>query len=628
MQRRTAATTDWLMTMRPLVNFCLVTIVCLLTAAQAIAAEHKHILILHSVGREFRPWNEYAKHMRAELDRQSPWPLDVQEHSLVAARSADLNPEPPFVDYLRALYTGHEPDLIIVVGAPAANFIQRHRKDLFATAPMVFTTVEQRRVRMSELTEYDTVVAVIHDFRFLFESYLSIAPDTKTIAIINGDSPNERFWQGEMRRELKPLEDRVEFRWYDKLSYEDLLKQTAILPPHSAIFWYQMIVDGAGVAHEGDRALTRLYQTANAPIFSHDDAFYGREIVGGPMHSALAGAKRAAGVAIRILGGEKPGDIKTPPTNFLPPRYDWRELQRWKITETLLPAGATIDFREPGVWQQYRGPVAFIAGVILVQGALISGLLFERRRRQRAEVQSVQRSAQLAHVNRFAMAGELTAAIAHEINQPLGAMLANTETAQLIAKSPAPDMNEINEILADIRRDNERAGSIIQRLRSLLKRTPFELKEVELAGLVRETVELLSRLAATREIRLESLIDSASLPIRGDRIQLQQVFINLMTNAMDALAAKPDAARVIEVSCIRRDKFATISVSDQGPGIPPHLLRKMFEPFFTTKAHGMGMGLSIARTIVEAHHGQLTAENKPDGGATFHVRLPLMTAAN
>jgi len=599
-----------------------------LTAAQAIAAEHKHILILHSVGREFRPWNEYAKHMRAELDRQSPWPLDVQEHSLVAARSADLNPEPPFVDYLRALYTGHEPDLIIVVGAPAANFIQRHRKDLFATAPMVFTTVEQRRVRMSELTEYDTVVAVIHDFRFLFESYLSIAPDTKTIAIINGDSPNERFWQGEMRRELKPLEDRVEFRWYDKLSYEDLLKQTAILPPHSAIFWYQMIVDGAGVAHEGDRALTRLYQTANAPIFSHDDAFYGREIVGGPMHSALAGAKRAAGVAIRILGGEKPGDIKTPPTNFLPPRYDWRELQRWKITETLLPAGATIDFREPGVWQQYRGPVAFIAGVILVQGALISGLLFERRRRQRAEVQSVQRSAQLAHVNRFAMAGELTAAIAHEINQPLGAMLANTETAQLIAKSPAPDMNEINEILADIRRDNERAGSIIQRLRSLLKRTPFELKEVELAGLVRETVELLSRLAATREIRLESLIDSASLPIRGDRIQLQQVFINLMTNAMDALAAKPDAARVIEVSCIRRDKFATISVSDQGPGIPPHLLRKMFEPFFTTKAHGMGMGLSIARTIVEAHHGQLTAENKPDGGAIFHVRLPLMTAAN
>jgi signal transduction histidine kinase len=615
------------MSMGP-VRLCLAVTLVFLSVAHAIAAEHKRVLILHSVGREFRPWNEYAKHMRAELDRQSPWPLDVQEHSLVAGRSADLNPEPPFVDYLRALYGEQQPDLIIVVGAPAANFIQRHRKDLFATAPMVFTTVEQRRVRTSELTEYDTVVAVIHDFRFLFESFLRIAPDTKTIAIINGDSPNEQFWQGEMRRELRPLEDRVEFRWYDKLSYEDLLKQTAALPPHSAIFWYQMIVDGAGVAHEGDRALTRLYQTANAPIFSHDDAFYGGETVGGPMHSALAGSRRAAAVAMRILGGEKPGDIKTPATNFGPPRYDWREMRRWNISEKLLPPGAAIDFREPTPWEVYRWPILLVGAALVTQALLITLLLHERRGRQRAEVQSVQRSAQLAHVNRFATAGELTAAIAHEINQPLGAMLANTESAQLIVKSPAPDMKEIEEILADIRRDNERASSIIQRLRSLLKRTPFELKEVDLAELVRETSDLLSRLAATREVRVDSIVQSTPLPIKGDRIQLQQVFINLMTNAMDAMSEKPGAARVISVVAKGADGFATVSVTDTGPGIPPEKLKTVFEPFFTTKPHGMGMGLSIARTIVEVHHGQLTLENKPEGGAIFHVSLPLATAVN
>lgn len=619
---------NWLMSMGPAVRLSLAVIICFFCSSYAEAVEHKRVLILHSVGREFRPWNEYAKHMRAELDRQSPWPLDVQEHALIPARSADSNPEPPFVDYLRTLYGQDPPDLIIVVGAPAANFIQRHRKDLFATAPMLFTTVEQRRVRISELTEYDTVVAVIHDFRFLFESYLQIAPDTKTIAIINGDSPNERFWQGEMRRELKPLEDRVEFRWYDKLSYEDLLKQTAALPPHSAIFWYQMIVDGAGVAHEGDRALTRLYQTANAPIFSHDDAFYGGEIVGGPMHSARAGSKRAAGVAIRILGGEKPGDIKTPASNFAPPRYDWRELQRWKISENLLPPGAVIDFREPTAWEVYRWQILLVCSAFVFQALLITLLLHERTRRQRAEVQSARRSAELAHVSRFAIAGELTAAIAHEINQPLGAMLANTEAAQLIMKSSAPDVNEIDEILADIRRDNERASSIIHRLRSLLKRTPFELKEIDVAGLVRESMELLSRLAAARGVKLESFVQSTPLPIKGDRVQLQQVLINLMTNAMDAMSQNPSAAHVISVNADRADKFAIISVSDAGPGIPPDKLKKVFDPFFTTKSHGMGMGLSIARTIVEAHNGQLTAENKPDGGAIFHIRLPLMAAAN
>jgi signal transduction histidine kinase len=581
-------------------------------------------MILHSVGREFRPWNEYAKHMRAELDRQSPWPLDVQEHSLIAARTADQNSEAPFVDYLRMLYGEHPPDLIIVVGAPAASFIQHHRKDLFATAPMLFTTVEQRRVRTSDLTEYDTVVAVIHDFRFLFESFLRIAPDTKTIAIINGDSPNERFWQGEMRRELKPLEDRIEMRWYDKLSYEDLLKQTATLPPHSAIFWYQMIVDGAGVAHEGDRALTRLYQTANAPIFSHDDAFFSGEIVGGPMHSALAGARRAAAVAIRILGGEKPADIKTPSSKFGPPKYDWRELQRWKIDERLLPPGSEIDFRDPTIWETYRWQIALIFGVILVQGALISGLLFERRRRIDAEVQSRKRSAELAHFNRFSTAGELTATIAHELNQPLGAILTNIETAELMVKSPAPDLQEIGEILADIRRDDVRASEIIGRLRSLLKKVPFELKDIDLSDVAQETVRFLSALAIAREVDLISLVAPSVLPIKGDQVQLQQVILNLIVNAMDAMSGMPSAERRIKVSTARDGNSACLTVSDVGPGIPVGQLKRVFEPFFTTKPQGMGMGLSIARTIVEAHSGQLSADNEAGRGATFRITLPLL----
>jgi signal transduction histidine kinase len=606
-----------------LAKFCLAAIVYGLALANAAAAEHKRVLILHSVGREFRPWNEYAKHMRAELDRQSPWPLDVQEHSLVAARSADPNPEPPFVDYLRALYGEQQPDLIIVVGAPAANFIQRHRRDLFATAPMLFTTVEQRRVRMSELTEYDTVVSVTQDFRFVFESFLRIAPDTKTVAIVNGDSPNEQFWQGEMRRELKPLEDRIEIRWYDKLSYEDLLKQTAELPPHSAIFWYQMIVDGAGVAHEGDRAMTRLYQTANAPIFSHDDAFYGGEIVGGPMHSALAGSKRAAAVAMRILGGEKPGDIKTPSSNFGPPRYDWRQLQRWKISERLLLPGSEIDFREPTPWEIYRWQILVIGSALVFQALLITLLLHERGRRQHAEVQSQQRMSDLAHVNRFSTAGELTASIAHEINQPLGAIRANAETMELMVKSGAPNIGQVREIVADIRRDEERVSNVILRLRSLLKKAPFEVRDTDFNEVVRETIDLLSGLAIGRQVELRSVLSTVPLPVKGDPIQLQQVILNLIVNAMDAMSHLPVAERRITIRTVRDNEVAEVSIADRGPGIPPDNLKQVFEPLFTTKTEGMGIGLSIARTIVEAHLGQLLAENQPGSGALFRVSLPL-----
>ena len=252
--------------------------------------DHKTIMILYSVGREFRPWDEWARTIRSALDRQSPWPLDVQEYSLVKARTDAVNPEIPFLEYLQVLYKDHPPDLIICVGAPAASFMQRHRQQLFPGAPVLFTSLKSRRIQYSSMTDNDTVVAVTHRFDALFESFLKILPETKTIAIVNGASPGERFWRDEMIRELRPLEGKVEIRWYDKLSYEDALKQLAALPEHAAIFWYQMVVDAAGIAHEGDRALSKLFAAANAPIFTHDDSFFGKKIIGGPMHSARVAA--------------------------------------------------------------------------------------------------------------------------------------------------------------------------------------------------------------------------------------------------------------------------------------------------------------------------------------------------
>jgi signal transduction histidine kinase len=607
-------------------TFTATLVVVLLLVTQAYGqtdVEPKRVLILHSVGREFRPWNAYAKDIRAELDRQSRWPIDVQEHSLVAARSGDPRAEELFLEYIKALYAGTPPDLIVSVGAPSAGFLQRHRRDLFPTTPILFTVLEQRRVQYPSLTENDTVVAVRHDFRVLFDSFLSISPDTKVVAIINGNSPNEKYWQKEMRRELQPLDGRIEIRWYDNLSYDDVLKQTASLPPHSAIFWYQMIVDAAGVAHEGDRALTRLYASANAPIFTHDDAFFGQEIVGGPMHSALGGSRRAMEVAMRILGGENPSDIKTPPSDFAPPKYDWRELQRWKISESRLPSGSEILFREPTIWQRYSWQISLVIAVILLQAGLISALLHQHRRRQFAEVQARQRMAELAHVNRFSTAGVLTASIAHEINQPLGSILTNAETAQAILKSPSPDIVELNEIVDDIVRDDRRASEVIRRMKSLLTKTPFELKRLDFNEVVRETVEFLLPPAVARKVELTSVITQNTLPILGDRIQLQQVILNLVVNGIDAMKDTPAENRIISIRTSRVEKFAELSVSDRGPGIPEDNLKEVFEPFFTSKAEGMGMGLSIARTIVEAHHGLIWAKNRDHGGASISVRLPL-----
>ena len=596
---------------------------CVVFSENLHATEHKEVLILHSFGREFRPWNEYAKQIRGELDRQSPWPLDVREHSLETARSDNLNPELPFVEYLGALYADHAPDLIVAMGAPAAAFIQRQRDQLFPDTPAVFTAIEQRRLKSSGLTSNDAVIAVTLDFRFLFESFLQISPDTKTVAVVNGHSPNELFWRDEIQKQLRPLENRIDIRWYDNLSFQDILKQTASLPPHSAIFWNTMVVDAKGVVYEGDRALTTLYATANAPIFTHDDAFFGREVVGGPMLSARVLSKEAGAVAVRILGGEKPGSIKIEPMGFAAPKYDWRELRRWGISESRLPPGSEIYFREPTAWEKYRWQILAALALILFQGAMISGLLFEHRRRLHFQVEAARRSAELAHFNRYSTAGELTASIAHEINQPLGAILTNAETLQLMLKSPAPDLNEIGEIVDDIRRDDQRASAVIQGLRSMLKKAPSEIKDVDLNEIVRNTTLILSSFATARKFDLKSVIFSEPLPIKGDQVQVQQVLVNLIVNAADAMSDVPRAERTVTISTVRDDNLAEVSVSDAGPGIGRDKLKKVFEPFFSTKSQGMGLGLSIARRIVETHNGLIWAENKIGGGAVFRFRLPL-----
>jgi len=596
---------------------------CLLEPSAAFAQQAKRVVILHSFGRDFRPWGQYAKSIREQLDRLSPWHLDIQDHSLVAARFDDEDPQTAFVSYLKALNTRHPPDLIVSIGAPAANFVQRNRSNLFPGAPMVLTAVEQRRVDSANLSPDDSVVAVAHDFLRSFNTILQVLPATKRIVVVNGASPNEMVWRREIQKDADLFAGKVEFIWHDGMSFEAILQICAALPPDSAIFWHLMNIDATGVAYEGDRALQALHKVANAPIFSYDDGFFGREIVGGPMYSVEEISRLTATVAVRLLGGERPTDVRPAAVRFAAAKFDWRQLHRWGISESRLPPGSEVLFRESSIWERYRWQMLMIMAVILVQAGLISGLLHERRRRRFAEIESRQRLAELAHANRYSAVGELTTSIAHELNQPLGSILTNAETAELMLRASSPDISEVRLILADIRRDDQRASEVIRRLRSILKRTPFEVKTIELNDTVREAIDLVKALAGGRRITLMYVPLLAKLHIKGDPVQIQQVILNLIINAMDAISDADTRKREVDVSTLRVGKHAEIRIADTGPGIAAADLAKVFDPFFTTKPQGMGMGLSIVKTIIEAHRGDIAAANNVAGGALFTIRLPI-----
>jgi two-component system sensor kinase FixL len=270
-------------------------------------------------------------------------------------------------------------------------------------------------------------------------------------------------------------------------------------------------------------------------------------------------------------------------------------------------------------WVAARGRAEHTPGDVR---ARLRGVVRDVSEQHAAQLETQELRRELAHVGRVSVLGQLASSLAHELSQPLGAILRNTEAAELILREPAPDLEELRAIIGDIHRDDQRAGDVINRLRQLLKRRRMDFQPVALEGLVNDVESLMHADAASRHVNLIWSVEPGLPPISGDRVHLSQVLINLIINAMDAVAdmAQPDRRVAIHA---RRDAEGDVelTVRDSGTGIPAGNLDRIFDPFFTTKANGMGMGLSVCCTIVDAHGGTLKAANDPAGGAIFMVRL-------
>jgi C4-dicarboxylate-specific signal transduction histidine kinase len=230
----------------------------------------------------------------------------------------------------------------------------------------------------------------------------------------------------------------------------------------------------------------------------------------------------------------------------------------------------------------------------------------------------------LIHASRVAALGELTASIAHEVNQPLGAILSNAEAAELLLESESPPLDELRKILADIRNDDVRAGEIIHHIRLLMRKRAMKRGSLDINELSADVVRLMETEAQRRNVSLNTEFTAEPATILGDRVHLQQVLMNLILNGMEAMAEIPPAERRLYVrTSTDGQRRVEISVSDSGRGIPPDKLHRLFDSFFTTKENGMGLGLAIARSIIDAHQGRIFAENNSDGGATFRFDFPV-----
>jgi PAS domain S-box-containing protein len=754
-------------------------LICLLAGRASQAQTRvKNVLFVFSI---VKYSDEMLKVMQPYMRDHYPGSINFYYAYLEDIQSEENPSWESQAEIYRRKYAGVKMDVVIANVGPSLRFALKYREKIFPGVPIVFVSVSKRELEGQKIGPGVTGVTNPLGFRETIDLALRLHPDTKTIATIAGLTNWDSYWLQVLHSELVRYQDKVKEVDLVGNPNRQMLERISSLPPHTLVM-FQMAPQFSDQPDFGTWDL--LSEVAQRfPTYSVWPRFCVNGCVGGVFKDPVQEWKLTAGLALRVLSGERADDIPIVHNSDLRAVVDWRELQRWHIPESALPSGSIVRFREPTLWE--RGRKYFIGGTTLIAslGFLSIYLLFERKRlnaarkeqmrltgmlvdaqeqeriraaselhelqvieeglreseermrlaveaadfgiwirdlgrneiwatekwraifafepeerldldtilqrihpddrdtvrsvltqaiqgdgiydvsfrlvlptgelrwiashgrtefdsagkpkivrglslditeRKQADEEKQLLQQEIAHAGRVSLMGQLASALAHEINQPLGAILRNAEAAELFLQNPSPDLDEIREIVADIRKDDQRAGDVIDRMRGLLERHDLAKRSLDVRELISNAMTLVQFEASARQIRLEVVIKDDLPPIRGDAVHLQQVLLNLLTNGMDALdETKHENPQIRVTASLDGQQTIEIAVSDTGDGIPYDKFAHIFDPFFTTKANGMGMGLSISSTIIEAHNGQLWAENNKDGGASFRFTLPI-----
>ena len=606
----------------PLVLTGLLAVLHLLSAAPSDAQPAVHqVLMLQSFDRGAFPVDQFTNNFRIELVRRAPEPVNVVQ--IVVGPTGFVGaPEQVVVDYIRSSFLDRpKPDLVVTIAGPAAAFARRHRQELFPETPILFASVDQRFLDDAPLGDKEAAVAVDNQFSRTIETILKLRPDTTQVFMVMGSGQLGRFWRRELESDFDRFHDRLTFVWSNDLSLQEILRRCSSLPEHSAILYISFGTDAAGAAFPDEQLFGELRETANAPVFAGQSVYLGHGIVGGSLLSIDEMSRDTADVAVRLLQGAAPKSINVPVRLPGQPTFDWRELQRWGIPESRLPPGSLVRYRTPSLWSAYRNTVLSAMGVLATQSLLIIGLLYQRRARRRAELESRTNLALAADASRRLTMSALTSSIAHELGQPLSSMIHNAQAGRMMLTADRATPGTMGEILSDIETEGVQATQIIERHRTMLRGHQLHTKPIDLHAVIDESLALVAHDMRARQI--EATVDLSSHPciIDGDQVLLQQALVNLVMNAMDAMAETPPERRRVTISTVVRGADVDVSVRDAGTGLPAKIDGALFTPFVTTKAHGLGIGLTITQAIVDAHRGTVGARNNPDGGATFTVTL-------
>jgi len=591
--------------------------------ARAQVPSVRTVVTIHSGPEDFPTNAEVDAAIRNALLARDDRSIDYFAEYLESDPYGPPEAKEALAEYLRLKFQRRQIDVVIAFTDTSLEFVLAHRPTLFPNAAIVYgaATVPNEAIRQDGRGLTGVRLASAYDQTLSLA--LKLHPSVRRVFVVARTA--NRAQADAVRTVLSPYSTRVSLTYLDPDTLENLVAAVHAIPPGALLLYLWPSLEAPGQTRNLLDVAARVLAASPVPAYGTSEVYVGVGLVGGVMRRTTDTGTQLGAIALRILDGTRAQDIPIADVGLVP-TFDSGQLQRWGIAEAKLPPHSVVKFRGPSLWREFRGQVVSALTAIAVLLAMVVALLHERRTRRRAENEKRQQLTIAAHLERRLAMGEMASALAHELSQPLGAIGLNAQAANMLIESDRASKDELRDILADITREDARARQIIERQRAMLTKSELQPRRLDLNDVVVESLAIIAHDAEVRHVRVENVPSNEPCAVTGDRVLLQQVLVNLVINAMDAMAAIPTAARVVFVRTTTTPVVAEVSVEDRGPGIAPDVLARLFEPFFTTKSKGMGIGLTIVRGIVEAHDGTIQARNNPHGGATFRLMLPLAPA--
>jgi signal transduction histidine kinase len=587
------------------------------TPARSQAPLPRSILVINQSD-PYRPWPSTIIAEIRSLTRDSTGgPLPVYTEHLDLNRFSGAAYAKSIQSYYREKYRDKPIGVIVAIGPAALDFSLSLRTSLWPGAAIVFAAVDEQTANRS-FPPGVTGIVMRMTLADMITAARALIPELKGVAIV-GDRFEDQLYFRHFAEEISDFSRDLQFIDLMGLPLTQVRQRVARLPDHTAILYIGFDPSAAFVSAD---VVGLIAKTANRPVIVDVETYLGSGAVGGLLLSPGQVGRETARLVRRIIDGESTSSIPIESGSSLQPIFDWRQLQRWGIAESRLPPGSEIRFRTPSMWEQYRAQMFVAVMLLLTQAGLITWLAYEHRRRNSAEVAARNTLSELTHMNRVATAGELSASIAHEVNQPLTGIALRAGAALRWLRAEKPDLAQVKGALEQIADAAMRASDIVKSVRALFKRDiqvkgPVDINGVTLAVLALVRIEL-------RKHDIETRTElSATLPlVIGDATQLQQAILNLVMNAIEAMQTVPYRVLIIRSEWVKPDGVH-VSVEDTGTGVDPSNRDAVFKALFTTKATGMGMGLAICQSIIENHGGRVWVTAGTERGSVFQFTVPV-----